>query len=345
MTDLALHQVDETETLSRILNGYYTIKVKDYVLKVYLPSIDILNKAESLYHKTIAELRFDDQDCWLEENKRMFILNVQKIWNGDKEKVLDTLLKDVETLKLNLYKHYNLPETRDLIKDKLKQINEEIAELHYQKFTYYEHTKESYATILKNRYIIKNTVYYKGKLFFKYKKTNQLYYIQKISNLTNDLTIQQVRKIVHNPDWKSLWESAKAEVFNKPIIKCNTEQRMLISASQLVDQVRQHPNCPSEDILKDSDAFDGWILHENKEFEQKQKQKDVDNVIKDKDAGEVFVMTSTPEEIKNVMSLNDPLTRSQINRMHKHVEKEGETQWADIPSMREKILQENKINE
>ena len=49
-------------------------------------------------------------------------------------------------------------------------------------------------------------------------------------------------------------------------------------------------------------------------FEQKQKQKDVDNIVKDKDAGEVFVMTSSPEEIKNVMSLNDPLTRSQINK-------------------------------
>ena len=106
-------------------------------------------------------------------------------------------------------------------------------------------------------------MYYKGKLFLSIRKPISYIIFKKISNLTNDLTIQQVRKIVHNPVGKA-FGSAKAEVFNKPIIKCNTEQRMLISASQLVDQVRQHPNCPSEDILKDSDAFDGWILHENK---------------------------------------------------------------------------------
>ena len=118
--------------------------------KVYLPSDIQQNRS---LPQNYCKLRFDDQDCWLEENKRMFILNVQKIWSGDKEKILDTLLKDVETLKLNLYKHYNLPETRDLIKDKLKQINEEIAELHYQKL--HITNTPSPTPQYKNRYIIK----------------------------------------------------------------------------------------------------------------------------------------------------------------------------------------------
>ncbi len=345
--DLRLRIVDETKILSRILNGYYPIKVGKYNLRVCLPSIDIENRASLFYNELLEDLRFDDKDAWLDEQKRMFILNVQNIWSSDKEKELDILLKDVEKLKENLYKHYALTDTRKLIKEKLEEINTEISTLHYQRYTYYEHTKESYATIMKNRHIIKNTVYYKKQLFFKYNKKNELYYLQKISNLTKDLTIQDVRKIVHNSSWKSLWESAKAEVFNKPIIKCNTEQRMLISASQLIDNVRQHPNCPSDDILRDSDALDGWILHENREFEKKQKTKDIESTLQNKEAGEVFVMASSPEEIKDIMSLNDPLTRSQINRMNTFVKDQdsNKVEWSDIPAMKEAILQEHKKNE
>ena len=56
---------------------------------------------------------------------------------------------------------------------------------------------------------------------------------------------------------------------------------------------------------------------------------------------------NNPEEIKDIMSLNDPLTRSQINRMNKFVKDKdsSEVEWSDIPAMKEAILQEHKNNE
>ena len=335
--------MEETKILNRLLKGYYSIKLRKHTLKVKPSTISIENKSDLYYDKVIEDLKFDNGEDWLDDKKRIIILGLQGLWNPQKQKELDALLKDVSTLKIQLYKHFNLKDTRDLIKEKIKDTEKTIGKLHNQKYTYYEYTKESYANTLKNHYVIKNTVYLKDRLFFKIQKTQHFYYLQKISKLLTELTIQDIRQITHNGSWKSLWESAKTNVFNKPIKDCNIEQRMLISASLMLDNIRQHPKCPPEEVLQDSDALDGWVLFQNEEFEKEQKRKDIDAKIGDKQAGEVFVMAKTPQEIREVMELNDPLTRRQMKKIHEHAHNtKGTTKWQDIPGMKEQIVREQK---
>jgi hypothetical protein len=335
--------MEESKLLNRLLKGYYLIKVLNHKLKVKPPTIDVENKADLYYNEVIEDLKFEDSQDWLDDKKRIIILGLQGVWNPEKQKELDILLEDVGKLKIQLFKNFNLHETRALIKDKISDTEKMINELHYKKYIYFDHTKESYATVLKNHYIIKNTVYLKNRLFFKTQKTQHFYYLQKISKLITELSIQDVRQITHNHAWKSLWESAKTNVFNKPIKECNVEQRMLITASLMLDNIRQHPQCPSEETLQDSDALDGWVLYQNQEFDKKQKKQAIESNIKDKHAGEVFVMAKTPQEIKEVMQLNDPLTRQQLRKIHEHAgNTEGTTKWQDIPGMKDTIVREKK---
>ena len=335
--------MDKNRLLSRLLKGYYFIKVKNFKLKIKPPTVYIENKAQLYHNKIIENLKFDDTQDWLDEDKRMFILAINKIWDNSQQKELDILLSDTSVLKTELFKNFNLIDTRKLIKEKIKETESRIGMLHNKKYTYFDHTKNSYANVLKNHYIIKNTVYLKDRLFFKIQKEQHLYYLQRLSNLITELNIQDIRSITHDDSWRSLWESAKASVFDKPIKDCNVEQRMVIAASMMLDNIRQHPECPSENILQDSDALDGWVLFQNDKFEKQQKQKTIESNIKDKNAGEVFVMASTPEEIKSVMELNDPLTKSQIRKTISHAKNtKGDTKWQDIPGMKDAIVRESK---
>jgi hypothetical protein len=335
--------MDKNRILSRLLKGYYFVKVKNFKLKVKPPTVYVENKAALYHDKILEDLKFDDSQDWLDEDKRMFILTINKIWDNSQQKELDTLLDDIIILKKELFKNFNLVDTRKLIKEKIKDNESRINVLHNTRYTYFDHTKQSYANVLKNHYIIKNTVYLKDRLFFKIQKEQHLYYLQRLSNLITELNIQDIRSIIHCDSWKSLWESAKTGVFDKPIKDCNVEQRMAITASMMLDNIRQHPDCPSEEILKDSDALDGWVLFQNDKFEKQQKKQAIETNIKDKNAGEVFVMASSPEEIKSIMELNDPLTKSQIRRSIDHAAKtEGPTKWQDIPGMKEAIIRENK---
>lgn len=332
-------------TLSRIIDGYYKIKVKKYTLKVKPPSIKIEASAERYHNYILENLKYDDADSWLDENRRYMILQKYGIWNLEQNKDIEQKIKDIDKLKVELYKHYSLADTRSLIKDNLLAIQKDIDDLHHKKYTFYEHTKESYASLMKNRYIVENTVYYKNRLFFKGLKRNKLYYHNRIASLVNDLSIKDIRQVVHMEQWKMLWEASKTMIFNKPIIECNQEQKIIISVSQMIDNVRQHPNCPSEDILRDSDALDGWIIYQNEKQEQERKKQTIENSLtsKHKNANEVFVMAKSPEEIKNIMAMNDPQTRQDIRQMHKHVrEQKKEVKWQDIPSIRQKAIREHK---
>ena len=95
--------------------------------------------------------------------------------------------------------------------------------------------------------------------------------------------------------------------------------------------------------MQDSDALDGWVLFQNDKFDKEQKKKAIESNIKDKNAGEVFVMANTPEEIKTVMELNDPMTRQQIRNVTKHAQNtDGQTKWQDIPGMKEQIVREKQ---
>ena len=118
-----LDSLEQKKLLSRILNGYYTIKINNYNLRVYPPSIDIENKANIYYNNILEDIKYDDEDCWLREDKRMMILSQLGIWYPDKQKEIDIILKDIDKLKIELFKHYSLKDTRKLIKEN-EDVNE-----------------------------------------------------------------------------------------------------------------------------------------------------------------------------------------------------------------------------
>lgn len=342
--DLKLQQTNHNDLLNRIINGFYIIYIKGKKFYIHLPSYEIKYNAEKYYNNILEDLKYDTD--WLEEDKRLSILNYYNIWNKDKENLLQTILKDLEKIKIQLFLNYSSEPTRNLIKQKIAESNEELSRMHHEKYTFFEYTKQSYATIMKNRYIIKNTVYYKNKLFFKSKNKYKSFYLNKLIGLTLNNTIShyEMRSLVQTEEWKSYWDAAKHRVFGKPIIKCNDEQRLAISMSQMIDNIRKHPNCPKDNIIHDADALDGWILYQNQEQEKQRKKAEIESLIKDKNAGEVFVMATNQEEIKEIMNLNDPQTRQDIRSMHKFARenKDKSIKWEDVPAIRDRIIRENK---
>ena len=173
----------DPELLNRLFKGYYFIKVRNHRLKVKPLTLSIENKASVYHDKIIEDLKFEDGQDWLDDKKRMIILGLQDLWNPEKQKDMDIALQNITKLKIELFKHFTLVDTRKLIKSKIKDMEEIVNTLHQEKYIYYEYTKESYANILKNRYIIKNTVYLNNRLFFKTEKKQQLYYLERISKL------------------------------------------------------------------------------------------------------------------------------------------------------------------
>jgi len=98
--------MDKNRILSRLLKGYYFVKVKNFKLKVKPPTVYVENKAALYHDKILEDLKFDDSQDWLDEDKRMFILTINKIWDNSQQKELYTLLDDIIILKKELFKNF-----------------------------------------------------------------------------------------------------------------------------------------------------------------------------------------------------------------------------------------------
>jgi hypothetical protein len=99
---------------------------------------------------------------------------------------------------------------------------------------------------------------------------------------------------------------------------------------------------PSEDIINDDDALDGWILYQNdKNNKEKQKKQISEKFGLDKKRGdEVFIMTNDKKETKAIYSLNDPNTNRDIKNMIKITKEKGEVDWTELPHVQKQIKEE-----
>ena len=185
-----------------------------------------------------------------------------------------------------------------------------------EKNTFYQNTREGYALSEKVSWIIKNTTYYKDKLYdFKHVSLN--YVIDEWQN--SILSENIIRELAREEPWKSLWttrENSRAKLFN---ISDNEEltsnQKHLLIWSQVYDNIQESMDCPTDDVIKDDDLLDGWFVIQAKKREKDRLEKEFEeknNNDKIKNASEVYIMANPNEKnsIEKINALNDPYSAS-----------------------------------
>lgn len=335
--------MDNKLILHRILNGYYYIHLNNKDYKIISPSNKIKFKAHKIYLDTLDDIRFDENDAWLPDDKRLFLLNLLNIWDKSKEDRLEELSKSLNNIKISIYKNFYFIDVRKKLYEVINETYAEINNLHNIKYTFFDQTKESFASLIKNRYLTKHMVYYNNKRFFKNIRRNE-YYLLNIFMEAIDrkaLSVKDVKSFVLSEEWKGYWECNKGKVFNKSAQYLNDDQRLVINISRMYDAIRKHPECPNEDIIRDYEALDGWILYQNEKNEKEKKKQQIESKIKDKNAGEIFVMTSDPQETKDIFQLNDPVQLAKIKKIKETAQQsEHNIKWQDIPIVKQDLINE-----
>ena len=338
--------MDFENLLYRIINGYYNIYIGDTIYKIILPDINIKQNAHLVYLKTIDEYKYDT-NYWIMDKGIQNLLNIYNIWNEDLEKLLKENLDNLDSTKIQLYQNYLNRNTRDLLKSSIASLNNTINDL-YNKKHYFDYlTLEYYAQNVKNQYLITNMVYnVDNEKIFNYNTFDNIdsVFLDKILNEIHRNTIDtiSIKKLARHDSWRSYWNISKDNVFGGTVKDWTDEQRSLVNFSKVLDSIREHTESPSEDIISDDDALDGWILHQNKKNEQeKTKQYLSDKYgLNKKNAGEVFMITQDKEERKIINDLNDAQTKKDIAEMIKLSNEKGNVNWVDLPHVKRDIQQQ-----
>lgn len=306
---------DIEKLIYRILLGYYYIFIDNIRYKIVYPTLALKYEAQLLYDEIIENNKYDKRLLTQEEIDKY--LKIHKFWNQNQEQELEKTKKILDDFKVDLYLNYTNEKKKENIKNKIKAINNTIEELYALKNTMGHLSIENHALSIKNEYIIINTIYYEDELYFKtYDAENcdsrvlQNFVTEIVNNSVDPSMLKQVAK-------SNIWKSYGNICDLKVDFNVNDDYRHLIGLYKMFDNVRQHPECPTEDIINDDDALDGWFIHQHQKAEKEKKK----NAILDrvggntKKAGEVFVLTEDIKERNSIYDLNDLTTRQNIKEL------------------------------
>lgn len=330
--------------LHRILSGYYTIIVDNTEYKVLCPTIRLLNKAQRKYLETIEYNKFESS--WLSSDIINYLLITNGLWNNQKENEYKNLEKSLQHLKKELYIKYIDPKFRSNIKQAISKTKSSISSLFSDKNYFYSLTLEAYAYSIKSEYIIANSVYtHNDELLFNKDLDNiELSLFYKVSDEinSNNMTMDYIKFLSRQDLWKSYWNCGKEQIFNNTsILDYTEEQRTLINLSKTYDAIREHPETPTEEIMEDDDAIEGWMIFQSDKIKKEKTKQSIESKYNIKNnADEVFIITQSQEQSNEIFSLNDDIARSKIKQMKQSAKQHGSVDWKDIPYVKDEIRQQ-----
>lgn len=135
-------------------------------------------------------------------------------------------------------------------------------------------------------------------------------------------------------------------MFCQYTIDLTDEQRSLLNISKMYDSIYEHPECPEERVIADDDMLDGWMIIQRKNAERSKKQKSLSNNDKINNASEVFLMTETKDDIKNVLDLNTEEGRMILQEKTRFISQNSDKtiEDFDLPNVQRELLMRARNN-
>lgn len=271
------------------------------------------------------------------------------IWNTETNKNLKMLEQKLDNLKVDLFQNFMIPSQTKNIRSNIKNTKNSINKIYVTKQSFLSNTLEGYASAIKNEYIICNTLYKDNELVFN-NQTSKSYIlfnslVQEIDKLM--ITTEQFKLLARDNIWRNYWNSSQNnQLFSTSIVNLTDEQRALVNISRMYDNVYEHPDCPSEAIISDDDALDGWMITQKRKNEAAKKQSIFDSSANQntKKAGEVFMMANSKEDVDSIMDMNTLEGKARLKEKLSYINQTGNTvNDSELPDVKRDIQQ--KIRE
>ena len=325
--------------VAQLMSGIKFFDIDGQRYKVISPSSEIKLLGEYVYQETLQSVKYDDL---ITRDKAQMLLNTLDIWRPKDDKDFEDLEKYRDDLKVQLYQALFKSETQKDIRKKLKR-TDRILEKAIIKKNSLEHATVEYHAFLTQRQFItalcildeNNQNIYKEKDFW----LSDPYIFNKIINKMDQesVPVVEMREIARTEPWRSSWSMGKEKVFGISVKDFNDDQKTIVSLSKMYDNAYESMECPPDDVFADDDMFDGWMIYQRRQREKERKQQDLDRVAGKNagNAGEVFIVAESEQDVDRIQSLNDAGTRRQLQQKFNYIKsQDGTVKEKDLPDVK-----------
>lgn len=330
----------------RILSGKQVFSHNNNTYELRKPSLSLKMKADLLYVSAYENNIYSDF-ILIEDIDELLIET--NIISRDHKKILTKIEKSLDNQKISLYKSYYDTLQKNKIKQKIKNIRQDIDKFYQEQHSLDYLTLEHYCDNIKNEFIITHSLYHcdSDRLVFDYDIPISFNFFNSVMSIIsqNVIDVNSYKAIARSDYWRNYWNNNKTNILDEPVKEWSEEQKSLINISCMYDKIQEHPECPKEDIIADDDALDGWMLLQRQENEKQKKEKGVDNMLsgKIKDSAEVFLMAGNREQAQDIFDLNSEQgLRTIQQKMNTVISSDGPVRDAELPDVKARIFNQLK---
>lgn len=266
----------------------------------------------------------------------------EHLWDEEKEKMFMGIPKDIEEFKVKLFQLTFKSNERAVARKALGIAKAKYLSLLGERHAYDHLSCAGAASMARSRFLISGSLHSKND-----KEVIGDEVLEKAVQALQGLRIdeEEYRELARTEPWRSLWACRKSStgIFGVPVVDYSDEQRAIVAWSTLYDNVFQHPECPADDVIKDDDMLDGWLIAQRREADKRKAKKEGEELIgneKVRNSQEIFLVADNPEDARKVMDLNDPHAKAVQKLRFKHLKEKGELNEGEMPDTRQRVNME-----
>jgi len=290
----------------RIRSGIYKVPYNGFTVKILTPTIEDELESCEVYDRSYYEAMNDEimthEECleWMMENE---------LWTYEEDLKIKQITEEIENLKVNVYKKYNNGRLRESARIYLRAAEEGLKQLENKKNGYYGNTCEGIAQLDKSMFLIECCSYVGGEKL----DPNSL----DLNNLLNkyySLILKEAdsREIARSEPWRSTWglrETNTINLFSNRDRELSVDQKNLLIWSRMYDNIQESMECPSDKVIEDDDALDGWFIEQRRKNEREKAVGVIEDSIQNdkiKNSQEVIVFADNKTDAKTIHEMNSP---------------------------------------
>lgn len=330
--------------LYQIMSGHTEVNVEGQTFIVLSPTISQKRRASELYQQVYESTAYD---MWMTDAQNKALLVSMGSISQDIDENFKAIEERIEDLKVELFDSIFDTEKRDKTRTMLNKVKSKYVEMLSERHRYDAMTRTGYAEIVRTQYLIADSLLDTDlKPVFPNPHIASFSLLEKIINGLNSAKVgeAEMRNLARLDVWKGYWVISKGagNPFGKCPIELTDDQRLLCQLTRMYDSAYEHPECPDDEIIKDDDAFDGWLIRERRKNEKDKGRKLVDDLVGSKHGGshEVFVMAKSKKDAARIESANDIATMHIKKQREMALKQHGTLHDGMMPDQQNRIRME-----
>lgn len=331
--------------VARVASGTVRLAVggRRYVLRP--PTPDQAYAACEVYREVFGQ---SEEDGLYSDDDLLDFLLGRGLWDGDRQKLLDSLPKEIEEFKLKLFAAAFRSNERKVVRKALAVAKEKLASLASERNAYNHLSCAGSASIARTRYLVGCGLFTPdGQRVFgddDFWEGDCVFLDDALSAYAAArLPEGSFRLAARTEPWRPVWNAHKAEgkLFGVPAACYTDEQKALVSWSSNYDAVYSHPDCPPDDAVEDDDVLDGWMIDQRRKREARLGAAAGEARLggeKIRNSQEVYVVAETREDARKVVEgMNDEYGRAVQRQRFNALKKKGTMSELEMPDTEQRL--------